>query len=518
VAIKPSEASIHFQWNGRDIFYLLIYGFGLFFVAIHLPQTVLMHYSARAAWVSFGVIGIWRYCWWFNHVIRALIYGRLLFPRRRLKANQLWALGWRPKRLFFMMTTYQEEQTTTALVLQSIVEECQEVNVPVKLFIGTGTASDEGIIEDFFSKVKPTFALEVILVRQKLPGKRFAMGETMRAIIRHGLEEDDPVIFMDGDTYFEPGCLRLCLPFFKLYPKMQALTTHERALVLCGPTWVKKWLDMRFAQRDFTMQSHALSNKVLTLTGRMSIFRSKHLREPAFIEIIENDHLTHWLWGEYRFLSGDDKSTWYYLLKQRADMIYIPDAKTVTMEYIRGSAIDRMKENLKRWNGNTLRNGARAMALGPRTVGFFIWWCLVDQRCAVWTMFMGHIIVLLLAITKSMSFLWASFLWIACSRLCTSMVLFIYARRLDMSFPCLMYINQLMSTIIKIYILFRLPQQRWANRGDQRAGFEAQRGWRVRGWVATYLTAFYCVGLCVLILMVFRFVATPTFSDIQLLF
>ena len=196
-------------------------------------------------------------------------------------------------------------------------------------------------------------------------------------------------------------------------------------------------------------------------------------------------------------------------------MFYIPDAKTVTIEYIDGSALDRMKENLRRWSGNTLRNGARAIALGPRTVGYFIWWCLIDQRCAIWTMFIGHMIIIILAITKSVAFLWVSLIWIAFSRLCLSLMLFVHARRIDMSFPFLVYINQFMSTIIKIYILFRLPQQRWKNRGDQRSGFEAQAGWRLRGWVATYLTSFYCVCCLLFILILLGLVSLPTIGDVK---
>lgn len=503
-----------FNWKLGDIYFLLLYLFLLLFLAIHVPKSVAIYSEERAAIISFGFIGIWRYCWWLNHVIRSLIYGRIVFPRRRLAANQLWESGWRPQRLMFMMTTFKESQSTTEMVLQSILAECAEVSIPVKLYIGTGAESDESIIESFFTKQKTVFPLEVIIVRQKLPGKRYAISETLKVMVRHGLEETDPVIFMDGDTYFEAGCLRLCLPFFQLYPKMQALTTYEKSRVKRGPAWVKKWLDMRFSQRDFTMQSYSLSNKVLTLTGRMSIFRGKHLREPEFINIIENDHLRHWLWGKYRFLSGDDKSTWYYLLKQRADMFYIPDATTVTIEYIHGSALNRMKENLRRWSGNTLRNGARAIALGPRTVGYFIWWCLIDQRCAIWTMFMGHLTIIVLVMTKSSGVLFLSLLWIAFSRLCISSMLFVHARRIDMSFPFLVYINQLMSMIIKIYILFRLPQQRWKNRGDQHAGFETQPRWQLRRWVATYLTIFYCMCCLLLILLLLSLVSLPRLSDI----
>lgn len=498
----------------RDVFYLVLYLTLLLLAGLNLPKQVLMQDEGRTAMLSFGVIGLWRYSWWLNHVIRSIIYGHVVFPRMRIKASALWQTGWRPNRLIFMMTTFNEQPTTTALVLQSIVVECREVGVPVKLFVGTGALSDEAFIHQFFEKQTFVFPFTLTLVRQKLPGKRFAIGETLRAILNQGLEENDIVVFMDGDTYFEPGSLALCLPFFELYPAMQALTTHEKAEVTSGAIWVKKWLDMRFAQRDLTMRSHALSNKVLTLTGRMSIFRGKHLCEPEFLQIIEHDHLKHWLWGDYRFLSGDDKSTWYYLLKRRADMFYIPDAVTVTIECIRGSSVVRMKENLRRWSGNTLRNGARAIALGPRVVGFFIWWCLVDQRLTMWTMLMGQLIVMVSACTKSTAFLWVSLIWIAFSRLCISVMLFFHARRIDMSFPFLVYINQFMTTFIKIYILFRLPQQRWSNRGDQRLGFDVLRGLKLRGWVATYLTVFYCLNCFLIILLMFRLVSLPTAADI----
>ena len=508
----------HAKETLQDIFYLILYLTVLLALAINLPKSVSIYYEDKSASICLGIIGIWRYCWWFNHVIRASIYGYIVFPRRRLKANLLWESGWRPKRLFFMMTTFQEIESTTEIVLQSILDECDQLAIPVHLFIGTGADSDELTIQNFFSRQKANSLFDVILVRQKMAGKRYAIGETLRAIHHYGLEEDDIVIFLDGDTYFESGCLRLCLPFFKLYPKLQALTTYEKSIVKVGPVWMKKWLDMRFSQRDFTMQSYSLSNKVLTLTGRMSIFRGKHLCKQEFINIIENDHLKHWLWGDYRFLSGDDKSTWYFLLKERADMFYIPDATTVTIEYIRDKATNRMKENLRRWSGNTLRNGARAIALGPRTVGYFIWWCLIDQRCAIWTMLIGHMMIIVLAITKTAGFLLVSLLWIAFSRLCVSFILFIYARRIDMSFPFLIYINQFMSTLIKIHILFRLPQQRWKNRGDQKSDHEKQLQWRIRGWVATYLALFYCTCCLLLILIVLKLVSIPTIEDIRMLY
>lgn len=510
---NKSLNNTHFHFSFKDLLFLYFYLASLLLLFANLPQSVSIYYAARTGIITLGILGIWRYSWWGIHVLRSLFYTHFIFPPRRRKANQLWNEGWRPNVLYFMMTTYKERKTTTEAVLQSILKECSDIGVPVKLFIGIGSPSDETMIETILQQQTIDFPLDLTLVMQKLPGKRFAIGETLRAIVAAGLEKDDPVIFMDGDTLLMPGCLKKCLPFFPLFPNMQALTTFENAIVLNAPAWMKKWLEVRFIQRDFTMKSYALSDKVLTLTGRMSIFRGNHLLEQGFIDIVENDYLEHWLWGKYRFLSGDDKSTWYYLLKNSAEMFYIPDATTTTIEYIDGSAFDRMKENLRRWSGNTLRNGSRAIALGPRKVGLFIWWCLVDQRIAMWNMPIGIAIVLILSITKTPAILIAYILWIACSRLCIATILFYYARRIDITYPFIVYFNQLVSCFIKIYISFRLPLQRWKNRGDQKAGFEGDAQLALRIWIANALTFFYCSLFLYLILLYLDLIDFPALPD-----
>ncbi|MBA3661986.1 MAG: glycosyltransferase [Gammaproteobacteria bacterium] len=503
---------IAFSW--RDLFFLYLYIAALITIVMLLPTQATHYYDTRTAFIALGLLGIWRYSWWGLHVIRSFIYAKFVFPRRRLLANQLWQSGWRPTVLYIMMTTYNELKETTEKVLDTLVNESKHLNIPIKLFVGIGSEYDQQVITDFFSRVKSDF-INVRFVQQKMPGKRYAIGETLRSMVVDGLAENDPVIFMDGDTYFTENSITQCLPFFEIYPKLQALTTHEQAIVYGAPHWMKKWLEMRFIQRHFTMQSYALSNKVLTLTGRMSMFRGKHLLSPDFIEIIEQDHLHHWLWGRYRFLSGDDKSTWYYLLKEKAEMFYIPDVTTVTIEIIKGNPLSRMRENLRRWSGNTLRNGARAIALGPQTVGFFIWWCIVDQRIAMWNMPIGLMIIALTALTKNISVLLIYLIWIGFSRLCLSTVLFYYGKRIDMSFPFIIYFNQIMTSFIKIYILFRLPQQRWQNRGNQQAGFAQTQQWPWRDWVANSLTVFYLLLFLVIILLYLDIISLPTFTDIK---
>jgi glycosyltransferase Alg8 len=68
------------------------------------------------------------------------------------------------------------------------------------------------------------------------------------------------------------------------------------------------------------------------------------------------------------------------------------------------------------------------------------------------------------------------------------MVLFGYAREVSLTVPLLLYVNQLVNAGVKVYSLFRLSKQRWANRGDQRAGFGDSLADRLRGVVAQYLT------------------------------
>ena len=114
-----------------------------------------------------------------------------------------------------------------------------------------------------------------------------------------------------------------------------------------------------------------------------------------FIRLQEADYLNHWLWGSFRFLSGDDKSSaGIALLKHNVKMLYVPDSRGYTIEIIEGSAYTRMVENLRRWSGNMLRNGQRAIALGPGRMPFFIWWCCVDQRLAMWTMLFSPLLAI----------------------------------------------------------------------------------------------------------------------------
>lgn len=503
------------KWTPGVLFRLFLY-FSVCFSALHSLPNSMWDPELQQITILIGTLGIWRYAWWFTHAVRANIYNKIAYPRLRAQADSLWQEGRRPGHVHFMMTTYLEHRAVTEKVVEGICNQIRELGVPGTLWLGSGDIYDEVIIEDYLRLNFSDIDVDYVMVRQNVPGKRIAIGLVLRAMNRGNIDENDVIVFMDGDCILAPGCVVKCAGLFQVDPELQAVTTDEE--VIChGPAWIRVWLTMRFAQRRIAMQSHALSNKVLTLTGRMSVFRAKHLSNMKMIRLLEADHLDHWLWGNFRFLSGDDKSTWYYMLLQDAKMLYVPDAMAYTVEYIEGSGFDRMVQNFRRWSGNMLRNGSRALALGPRKVGFFIWWCLLDQRIAMWTMLVSPILAVLASSLHSPDYIITYLIWIAISRMMLSMVLFTYCRQVNLLFPFILYFNQLINASVKVYCLFRLSKQRWSNRGDQRSTDGV--GWLevFRNSMAIYLTVLYVSILALVIITYSGLLTLPSMHTALLL-
>ncbi|MDX2307754.1 MAG: glycosyltransferase [Hyphomicrobium sp.] len=487
------------------------------FIFLEVVPNSIWDASNREIMYVIGLLGIWRYLWWFNHFMRALVFEKITYPKMRDRAAALWASGWRPRHIHIQMTTFREHREISEAVIRALAEEIREAGVPATIWLGSSEASDEQKIARHLKLVASDLDITLRIIRQNQPGKRVAIALILRAMSREGLGKNDLVIFMDGDFVLHPGAMRRCFPLFAFDPELHALTTDEYVLVK-GPRWMQTWLDMRFSQRRLAMQSHALSNRVLTLTGRFSVFRATHITSHEFIRLQEADYLNHWLWGTFRFLSGDDKSTWYTLLKHGVKMTYVPDAAGTTIEVVEGSGVTRMVENLRRWSGNMLRNGQRAIQLGPRRMPFFIWWCCVDQRLAMWTMLFSPMLAFAGTVKMGTSFLAAYVVYIAITRGMLSMVLFRYARRVDLGYVWTLYANQLLNAAVKVYMMWRLAKQKWSNRGNQKQGFTGD-AWivRFREAMAAWLTTLSFVSLLVVVVIYTGLIKAPSLGFIQVM-
>ena len=496
-----------FQWKFKDLFFLYLYLGFLVIAFATLPNNIWDVTQSKFV-IFLGVVAIWRYSWWFLHLIRAMIYRLVIFPHRRRKADRLWESGWRPKYLYFMITTYNEERDIIEACVKSILDAIYEIGVPAKLFVGSAEQENEKVIANFVDNYPNPIDMQTTIIRQNQSGKRCAIGTALRSMSRAHIDSDDPVVFMDGDSILAEGCLKKCVPFFALYKKMHALTTCEQ-IIMKGPQYMRSLLELRFAQRHMMMQSYAVSNKILCLTGRMSVFRVKNVVKKEFIRTIEADHLYHWLWGNFRFLSGDDKSSWYYLLSQGYDLYYVPDAIVYTIDDFSTKIWSRFRADMMRWSGNILRNGTRAIALGPKRLGWFVWWCLIDQRIAIWTMLIAPVGAIATSLLVNAHFIIVYVIWVLFIRLILSLFLFYYLQRIDMAFPVLLYFVQFSNSVVKIYMTFRLSQQGWFHRGNQKAGGQGLKYYHLRRYMALYLTTLSIILFILVILIYLKLVPDP---------
>ncbi len=227
----------------------------------------------------------------------------------------------------------------------------------------------------------------------------------------------------------------------------------------------------------------------MCLTGRFSLFRAQAALDPSFADQLEIDTLDDWLWGQFKFLSGDDKSTWFWLLKQGYEMIYVPDTIVYSIETISGSLVDRAYQNMRRWYGNMLRNSDRAIALGPQKNGWFMWWCLlengwfmwwclIDQRISYWTSLITPGLLLIALLQAQWLAAGIIISWVIFSRPLMLVVVF-WKRQSHLKpihFPLLL-LSQWSSALVKIWTQMNLAQQKWTNRGNQSISAE----WTNRG-------------------------------------
>jgi glycosyltransferase Alg8 len=354
-------------------------------------------------------------------------------------------------------------------MLHGVLREAASIACPTTLVVVCAGGAEDDLFLRVIERHPLGNRVDVILMKQQ-KGKRIGMSDALRALARRGADEGSLIVFMDGDSVMGPGVLRKCLPLFRLFPRLGALTNDELPMVE-GARWYRRWYELRFSQRHRLMRSLSLSRRVLTLTGRFSVFRTHLATTEEFISYLESDHLDHWLAGRFRFLTGDDKSTWFYLLKHGWEMLYVPDALVYSME---GSGDEPLRQSfakMYRWFGNMLRNNGRAIKLGPKPMGFFIWWCLVDQRLSMWTTLVGPIGAIMLALARSPYYLVFYLVGATLARLFYLLLLAVEGHRMSfMHLPQLFY-SQWAGAVVKIWVLFRLDKQTWGKaRGGQTLG------------------------------------------------
>ena len=429
-------------------------------LAASIPPQALGH--AAGGLVVVGLIGTWRYSWAAVNGIRAWLYVRFAYPRLRLRAEAAYRQAAHPAHAYFLVTSYKIDSATTTRVYQSLFRAAAASAGGATIIASVVESGDARLIRRIFA-LMPLDLGHVRLIVDQIPGtgKRDALARSLRLIARAAPTRRDIVLFVDGDSAVPEDVVARAAPFFT-DPRLGALTTDE-AVEIAKPGPFRDWFDLRFAQRQVMMCSMALSGRVLTLTGRMSVFRADLATHPDFITQVQSDYIDHWRLGRVQFLTGDDKSTWFWLLRHGYRMAYLPDVSTLSMESqptptFTGSAVTLMI----RWFGNMLRTNGRALALPPAQIGLFTWWSLLDQRLGIWTTLAGPISVLLGTFLVSAWTLPAYIGWVMFTRYIMCALLALVRRRgFPVTWPFLLYFGQIVGAGVKSYIMFRLDRQRW---------------------------------------------------------
>jgi glycosyltransferase Alg8 len=154
-----------------------------------------------------------------------------------------------------------------------------------------------------------------------------------------------------------------------------------------------------------------------------------------------------------------------------------------------------------------LRISFRAIALGPRRVGLFTWWCLIDQRLSMWTPLFGPLVALFFALGKSAVFLYTYALWVGVTRLLQALTLLSVRPTISGLYPLLIYFGQVYGALVKTYILFRLDRQRWTRQNIALESGLSAGAARMRS-----LTSIYLHGLAVCVLATVVALATNVLS------
>lgn len=438
------------------ILYLLVLGILL----ASLPTGGLR--GAEGAILLLGVIGLWRYSWAAINFSRATWYQLVAYPRLRHRAEAAYQGRAARAHAYFLATSYMIEPEVTTRVYQSIFAAAAQSAGGATVVASVVDGADLRLVRSIFALMRTDMS-GVRLIVDQVPGtgKRDALAKSLRVITGQAPSWRDIVIFVDGDSCVPIDVVARSAPFF-CDPAVGALTTDESVEIEDTPLF-RDWFALRFTQRQMMMSSMGLGRRVLTLTGRMSVFRADLATDPGFIRQVQSDYLDHWRLGRVDFLTGDDKSTWFWLLKNGYQMLYLPDVQTVSMErQPLPGFVDSAVTLMIRWFGNMMRTNGRALELPALRIGAFTWWSLLDQRVSVWTTLAGPLGVLLTAILVGPAILPAYLAWLMATRyvFCTVLSLF-RGGGFPISYPFLLYFSQIVGAAVKSFVMFRLDRQRW---------------------------------------------------------
>jgi len=455
-----SDDTQHLRMSPRSSWFIALALWAAFMITLFgiLPERVLT--AGNSAFIaSFGAIGIWRWSWGGFHMLRAYTYTRHVFPMIRRRAAVDLDVYNRP--VAVVVLSWKMGDAMNGAVYGNLFRDILDYSHNGTVVASVSSQQDIALISHVHRSIDPDGFIRLEFTMQDGSGKRAAMADALATLRDLGVPPDCPGILMDGDTLVEPGTIRKTAPILLHQMRVGALTIDNTPLV-AGKTMDREWYRLRMAQRHVYMSSMAMSGRVLVLTGRWSMFRTQIMMDPNFAANLLEDVLHHPRLGKITMLTGDDKSTWRWVVEQGWDVTYVPDVVIYCLESLPGKGFLRDTIGLqKRWFGNMTRGGAKALKLGPKTLGAFTYLALLDQRVTMWTPLFGIVFFGAAAALHDPAFLAVYMLWVAMTRTVHSSLVGLIAQRWHPVFPVLTYYGQIAGAGIKIFVSHNPNIQKW---------------------------------------------------------
>ncbi|WP_068302428.1 glycosyltransferase [Pararhodobacter sp. CCB-MM2] len=435
------------------------------------PRTLIAGDAAFLA--SMGMIGAWRWSWGGFHMLRAWAFTRRVFPAIRRDAEA--AAPAKGRHVAVVCLSWKMGDAMNAAVYGNLFKDILDYSGQGTVVAAVASTDEMALIGHVHRSIPGTEGIRLAFTLQDGTGKRSAMADALAKLREMGVPPDCPGILMDGDTLVQPGTLRRTAPILLHQPRVGALTLDNTPLV-AGTTLAREWYRLRMAQRHVYMSSMALSGRVLVLTGRWSMFRTQIMMHPNFAANLLEDVLHHKRLGKITMLTGDDKSTWRWVVENGWDVTYVPDEVIYCLESLPGKGFVADTVGLqKRWFGNMTRGGAKALKLGRKRLGTFTWLALMDQKASMWTPLFGLVFFGTAALIHDPIFLAIYALWICLTRSLHSAGVGLISGRWHPVFPLLTYYGQVVGAGIKIFVSHNPNVQRWTrqNTGGKGKGPQA---------------------------------------------
>ena len=457
---------------------------------------------------TLGLIGLWRWGWGGYHMLRAYAFTRHVFPmiRKRARADR----SVQGRHVAVVILSWKMGDAMNAAVYSNLFRDILDNGGGGTVVAAVSSDQDEALIAHVHRRIDKAGLIRLAFTRQDGTGKRSAMADALARLRALGVPPDCPGILMDGDTLVQPGLIRATAPILLHQPRVGALTVDNTPLV-AGGMLDREWYRLRMAQRHVYMSSMALGGRVLVLTGRWSMFRSQILTHPNFAANLLEDVLHHPRLGRIVMLTGDDKSTWRWVIEAGWDITYVPDEVIYCLESLPGKGFVADTIGLqKRWFGNMVRGGAKAMRLGPRKLGWFTYLALLDQKVSMWTPLLGIVFFGLAGLLHDPVFFVIFLLWITLTRSLHAGLTGLISGRWHPIFPALTYYGQVVGAGIKIFVNHNPNVQKWTRQNT--GGASADRAAMVRADSKLMLAA-SLAGFVALVVMLTNVTATTNRFD-----